>query len=252
MTLAEPQTPEAQVQTIALQLLSNYRQCDSEFVSSLELVFSELPTLSEGQIMLIQGGVGMDGSHTALLAEYLSSQLGIRFTEETTPWEHCKAQLRSVKQPERFWMPVAPWFVRWYPMLDVVEPTIQEFVRGLCLYETSNNGVLLYRGESEEYPSVRSTLSRYWSTTDPTALKEIRERDERDVRSRGFTGDEEDIQGVLQQLGGKTNAIDFSGVPWVALYFACESNPDKDGVIWGYGLYPPGRWNHCPPSRSQR
>ena len=228
------QTAEAHVQTAAFQLLSNYRQHDFEFVSSLELVFSELPTLSEGQIMLIQNGVGIDGKHTALLADYLSRQFGISFTTKTTPWEHCKAQLQSTKPPEGHWMPVAPWFMQWYPTLDIVEPTIRGFVRSLHVCEVSNDGTLLYRGESMEYPSVRSTLSRYWDTTDPTALKAIRERGEQDIRSRGFTKNDEDIQGALQHLGGKTNSIDFSGTAWVALYFACESNLNEDGVIWGY------------------
>ena len=230
----ELRTAEEHVQAVALQLLSNYRQCDYDFVSTLELGFSELPTMSEGHIMLIQNGVGMDGSHTELLAEYLSRQFGIHSPVKTVPWENCKAQLQAAKQPEGLWMPVAPWFMQWYSILDILDPAIRGFVRKVLLCELSNDGALLYRGESKDYPSVRSTLSRYWDTTDPIVLKAITERGEQDFLSRGSNKGEGDLQGALQHLGGKTNCIDFSGIAWVALYFACESNPDEDGVVWGY------------------
>ena len=190
------QTTENHMQNIALQLLSHYRQCDFDFVTSLELVFSEIPALNKGQIMLIEDGVAMDGIHTVLLAEYLSRVFGVRSKVTNTPWEHCKAQLQSKKQPDGRWIPVSPWFIQWYSILDIVEPTIQGLVRRLHRCEVSNDGVLLYRGESKEYPSVCSTLSRHWTTTNPAALKMIREGDEQDIRSQGFTGDEGDIQGV--------------------------------------------------------
>ena len=231
---SQPETVETEVQMLALQLMSNLRQHDYKFVSSLELTFSELPTLHEGQIMVVQNGIGVDGGRTAALAEYLSAQFGISCAVAATSWEHCKAQLQSAQSPEGHWFPCAPWFMHWYANLDIVEPTIREFVRSLLANEVSSNGVLLYRGESRRFPSVRSTLSRYWDTTDPNALKIMQERGEQDIRSRGLTGNEGDLRGTLQHLGGKTNTVDFSGNPWVALFFACESNPGEDGVIWGY------------------
>ena len=228
------ETAESHVQRIAYQLLSNYRQCDYRFISSLELVFSELPILEQGQFMLIRNGVGMDGSQSTLLAEYLSHKFDIHSAVKTVSWEHCKAQLQAPKPPEGLWLPVAPWFIHWYSILDIIEPSIQKFLRILCQCEIANDRILLYRGESKGYPSVRSTLSRYWETTDPAALKAIIEKGEQSIRGRNFITTEGDMQGTLQHLGGKTNSIDFSGVIWIALYFACASNPTEDGVIWGY------------------
>ena len=41
-----------------------------------------------------------------------------------------------------------------------------------------------------------------------------------------------DVQIAIQHLGGKTNLIDFSGLPWVALYFACDGEEDETGQLF--------------------
>jgi hypothetical protein len=36
----------------------------------------------------------------------------------------------------------------------------------------------------------------------------------------------------MQHYGAPTRALDWSDNPWVALYFALESHPERDGALW--------------------
>ena len=94
---------------------------------------------------------------------------------------------------------------------------------------------LIFRGESDLYHSVRSTLSRRWNTDSPAALASM-ESNNMNV-ARRFCPEIEysdiEMRGMIQHMGGYTNMLDFSTEIWVALFFACM-DPSKTGRIWAY------------------
>ena len=101
--------------------------------------------------------------------------------------------------------------------------------------EKSAYGDYIYRGEPDCYPKVSSTLYREYA-------KEIEEESfEIDVvqgeildEARKFTREaasDLEILTELQHHGGKTNLIDFTADYLIALFFACDGSPDKDGRI---------------------
>ena len=101
--------------------------------------------------------------------------------------------------------------------------------------EKSADGDYIYRGEPDCYPKVSSTLYREYA-------KEIEEEsfeidvvqgeilDEARKYIREAASDLE-ILTELQHHGGRTNLIDFTADYLIALFFACDGAPDKDGRI---------------------
>ena len=114
--------------------------------------------------------------------------------------------------------------------LPTVDGIINEIKR------KTTDGDYIFRGESQCHPKVSSTLYR--------ALKEVGLLDEHDVKTfqcqelkyaktyrytqktDGF-----EILTEIQHFGGKTNLLDFTVDYRVALFFACNSFPFKDGRI---------------------
>lgn len=108
---------------------------------------------------------------------------------------------------------------------------------------------LLYRGQGDKDWDITSTLLRP-RVDDESSPKHgsprlIREEvklivDACKLREASYPA----IQGIselellaeIQHMGGKTPLIDFTLNALAALYFACSSQPDKDGAV--YALYP--------------
>lgn len=97
--------------------------------------------------------------------------------------------------------------------------------------EKSAGGDYIYRGEPDCYPKVSSTLYREYEEESfeiDVIQKEI--LDEARKFTREAASDLE-ILTELQHHGGKTNLIDFTADYLIALFFACDGSPDKDGRI---------------------
>ena len=98
----------------------------------------------------------------------------------------------------------------------------------------SFEGDYIYRGESECYPRISSTLYRQYEDEIDTehfdieyAQKEMLEQ----VKAYTSFSDETDILTELQHFGGKTNLIDFTCDYLIALFLACDGSFTEDGRI---------------------
>jgi len=97
--------------------------------------------------------------------------------------------------------------------------------------EKSADGDYIYRGESnKDYDKVSSTLyrqygaeSEYFNYVQTKILQEAKD----------YTPEKSDdeILTQLQHYGGKTNLIDFTTDFLIALFFACDGHPEKDGRV---------------------
>ena len=91
----------------------------------------------------------------------------------------------------------------------------------------------IYRGENKHYDKVSSGLYRYYEAKDrrwewmPEGLKE-KALEKAIKHSSPFLSE---LSSDVQHLGGKTNWIDFTDHPVVALFFACLGEHEKDGRI---------------------
>ncbi|MCY4612600.1 MAG: tetratricopeptide repeat protein [Nitrospira sp.] len=100
--------------------------------------------------------------------------------------------------------------------------------------EKSSQGEYVYRGESEQYDKISSTLYRKYK--DEIQAKEFdiliaqKEMLEQVKAYTDFT-DETDMLTELQHYGGKTNLIDFTTDYLIALFFACDGSFEQAGRI---------------------
>ena len=98
----------------------------------------------------------------------------------------------------------------------------------------STTGDYIYRGESKCYGEVCSSLYREYETDikvqyfDMTVVQEeiLKEAKEYTNKTNKF-----EILTELQHYGGKTNLIEFTTQYLVALFFACDGNPEEVGRI---------------------
>lgn len=100
--------------------------------------------------------------------------------------------------------------------------------------EQSSQGEYIYRGEPEHYDKISSTLYREYKELIQTAQFDIQiAQQEMLEQVKAYTDftDETDVLTELQHYGGKTNLIDFTTDYLIALLFACDSSPDKDGRV---------------------
>ena len=95
------------------------------------------------------------------------------------------------------------------------------------------DGDYIYRGEQECYKKVSSNLWRELNKLNLLDLdvEEVQKRELEDAKKYSNETDEFEILIEIQHFGGKTNLIDFTTHPYVALFFACNGSPDKDGRI---------------------
>ena len=146
---------------------------------------------------------------------------------------------------------VAPWYVKLYCNKAQISPQVKEVLCNLVETAERGRGRCVYRGEHAIYPSVTSTLARYWNTNSVEALKAIEERNFtkaleflRDQQPINFDTPEAresskfEVMAQVQHMRGATNLIDFSNEIWVALFFACIDATDgyatsvSDGRVW--------------------
>jgi tetratricopeptide (TPR) repeat protein len=114
--------------------------------------------------------------------------------------------------------------------LNRVLEKIQEIV------EKSADGDYIYRGESEDYGKVSSSLYRHHKTTWAMGfdldIEEIQTQVLNKAREHIHeTVSDFEILTELQHYEGKTNLIDFSTNYHIALFFACDGSPSKNGRV---------------------
>ena len=100
--------------------------------------------------------------------------------------------------------------------------------------EKSANGNYLYRGEPKHYKKVSSTLYRqYEDDVNPEHLdiKSVQDEMLKEVKRYVRGMDDQEILTQLQHYGGKTNRIDFTNDYLIALFFACDGVPAKNGRV---------------------
>ena len=113
--------------------------------------------------------------------------------------------------------------------LNRVLETIREIA------EKSAGGDYIYRGEPDCYLKVSSTLYRAYDEEIGAESLEIDVVQEEILEeARKYTREaasDLEILTELQHHGGKTNLIDFTADYLIALFFASDGSPDKDGRI---------------------
>ena len=113
---------------------------------------------------------------------------------------------------------------------------VRDLIGNLALVaeQDPENTAFIYRGESECHERVSSGLHRQFHELDDESFN-IKEAQKRQLKiARAYAKDESDCYKILAQIqhrGGKTNLIDFTSDLNVALFFACNYSPDKDGRV---------------------
>ena len=111
---------------------------------------------------------------------------------------------------------------------------IQEIIREITGKSTHDN-YNIYRGEPEDYCKVSSNLYRQYEAffenfdielVQKEILVEIRKEHTQYTHQYDI-----EILSELQHYGGKTNLIDFTTDYLIALFYACDSSPNKNGRI---------------------
>ena len=95
------------------------------------------------------------------------------------------------------------------------------------------NGNYIYRGEPDCYPLITSSLFREYPEIQAEYFNiDLVERAMLD-EAKEFVGpiDDAELLTQLQHFGYNTNLVDFTTDYNVALFFACDSLPDKDGRV---------------------
>ncbi len=120
------------------------------------------------------------------------------------------------------------------------------------LARKSSSGNYIYRGEPKSYPTVSSSLHRQFPDIEGQHFHIESVQDEILLAASQFIGqfDKDDVLAQLQHYGYPTNLIDFTADYHIALFFACDGEPQEDGrVIFlrpvDYPLLKPG----SPPNR---
>lgn len=113
---------------------------------------------------------------------------------------------------------------------------VRDLIGNLALVaeQDPENTTFIYRGESECHERVSSGLYRQFHQLDDEFF-DIKKAQKRQLKiARAYAKDESDCYKILAQIqhrGGKTNLIDFTSDLNVALFFACNYSPDKDGRV---------------------
>ena len=91
----------------------------------------------------------------------------------------------------------------------------------------------IYRGEPECYAKVSSTLYRAYKHVGAESLdlEVIQGKILNEARTYTYEIDDSEILIEIQHYGGKTNLIDFTTDYLIALFFACDGAPNKDGRV---------------------
>ena len=91
----------------------------------------------------------------------------------------------------------------------------------------------IYRGEPECYAKVSSTLYREYPHigAESLDLEVIQEKMLNEAKKLTYEIDDSEILIEIQHYGGRTNLIDFTTDYLIALFFACDGAPNKDGRV---------------------
>ncbi len=114
---------------------------------------------------------------------------------------------------------------------------VLKIISGLA--RKSATGNYIYRGEPKCFPRVSSSLYRQYDeiqseTFDIEAVQKEILREAAKFIPESISSEESNSLEVLTQLqhyGGKTNLIDFTNDCLIALFFACDGFPDKEGRV---------------------
>ena len=102
------------------------------------------------------------------------------------------------------------------------------------LARKSADGDYLYRGEPKCFPQVSSGLYRKYAKIDAENFdisivqKEILQKAKQFIRQEI---DDDELLAQLQHYGYATNLIDFTTDYHIALFFACDGRPKRDGRV---------------------
>ena len=125
-------------------------------------------------------------------------------------------------------------------MPENMEEYTQRQIMGIInkIVEKSSGGSYIYRGEPKCYPEVSSSLWRLLQKGDGISMTipdivDVREMSLEDARryARDADIDDFELEAQLQHNGGKTSLIDFTTDYSIALFFACDGEPAKDGRV---------------------
>lgn len=115
--------------------------------------------------------------------------------------------------------------------------TVDEILRKI--EEKADTEEYIYRGESKHFETVSSNLYRVF--LEHRDFDVGAERFDIEVVQKGMlaeaknylrrTSSDCELLVEMQHYGGKTNLIDFTTNPFVALFFACEQSASEDGRI---------------------
>ena len=101
------------------------------------------------------------------------------------------------------------------------------------LAKRSSGGGYIFRGEPECYDRVSSSLYRQYLKVDTVGfnIEAIQRANIEEARKYSSATDDIEILTELQHYGGKTNLVDFSTDYLIALFFACDGSPERDGRV---------------------
>ena len=125
-------------------------------------------------------------------------------------------------------------------MPENMEEYTQRQIMGIInkIVRSSSDGNYIYRGEPKCYKAVSSSLWRLLREEDGIGMvspdiKGVREMLLEDARryARDIDIDDFELEAQLQHNGGKTSLIDFTTDYLIALFFACDGKPSKDGRV---------------------
>ena len=169
----------------------------------------------------------------------LLCDIGIQ-TQVDLPSNHesitCSLYVHTSAQSYKY---TAPWYV------DVWKATSEADESVICLLgllnqvSQSNDGNVIFRGEQDLYPSVRSKLARHWNINEPHALKILDDHIFREclnyvpghfphtIPSDKWEHAKIHTMAQVQHKGGFTNLIDFSTDIWGCTFLCMYRVPIK-------------------------
>ena len=224
---------------ILKQLLMGVRRVATPS-AHLAVVLDETEGLEPGEVMMSQGQAVFPGGEEQArrLASRLERELRIPCKRNTRAGYEGDVLARMASLPNAPLCEgvMAPWYVRWYAKTELCPSAIRPTLKVLAAGVERKGGRALYRGESELYESVRSTLSRKMETTDSSLLAQVSKHAEEMSAPRrrveGHSAFAPEIQASLQHRGAPTNYVDFTKCAWVALFFATGGCSADTGRVW--------------------
>ena len=104
------------------------------------------------------------------------------------------------------------------------------------IVKISADGDYIFRGESQCHPKVSSTLYRAFEKVellDEHDIEAFQRKELEYAKTYRYTQKTDDFKILteIQHFGGKTNLLDFTTDYLIALFFACDSSPFKDGRV---------------------